>query len=77
MRDQTLAGIKASPVFSVLIDETMDIRTTEQMIIYVKYVSSSPHEVTTKFVGIVPVSSLILSGIAMTNCVFEHESHTA
>lgn len=56
------AEIQQSPCISVLIDETQDIRITEQLIIYVKYImmpdveTKSRCQIRTRFVGIVEVS---------------------
>ena len=53
--------IEDSPYISVLIDETQDITTIEQLIIYIKYLrlpesdSRSDPEIKTTFAGIVPV----------------------
>ena len=42
--------LHASPVFSLLIDETADVSMTKQMIIYGHFLSNG--EVTTRFLGI-------------------------
>lgn len=59
--DELKKNIQLSPYISILIDETQDITTTEQLIIYAKYLlipdeeSMARCEVRTSFVGITEV----------------------
>lgn len=56
--DGILSEVKESQCYSLMIDETMDITTKEQMIIYIKYmcVSGDQAELKTRFLGILEVS---------------------
>ncbi|KAJ8043866.1 hypothetical protein HOLleu_11156 [Holothuria leucospilota] len=53
-------AIKESPVFSVLIDESTDITTTEQMLIYIKYLDQNGNTNVT-FLGTEELSPMIVS----------------
>lgn len=58
--ESILAEVNESPVFSILIDETMDIVTTEQMIVYIKYIVPVPQSepaIKTRFLGMIQVSA--------------------
>ena len=59
IREEHMLQIESSQsqYFSIAIDETTDITTIKQMIVYIKYLdtSASPYKVNTKFLGIVPV----------------------
>lgn len=39
VKSSVLSDLHKSPCYSIMIDETMDIRTVEQMVIYVKYIT--------------------------------------
>ena len=58
MGEATLEPIKEeiqnSPVFSLLIDETMDVSIIKEMIVYCRYISNG--ETKTRFLGIVELS---------------------
>ena len=59
VRDEILSEIRSAPCYSILIDETMDISTREQMVMYVKYIlpPSADEEpiIKTRFLGIIEV----------------------
>ena len=58
--DTVLDGVRtemlSSRVYSVMIDETTELRTTSQMIVYIKYIAAASTAETTRFLAIVPVS---------------------
>ena len=55
VRDNIHSAVKTSPVCSVLIDETMDIAVTSQLIIYFCYLSEG--KLVTSFAGIVDIQN--------------------
>lgn len=62
VKSEVLEELRKARCYSLLIDETLDIRTTEQMIIYAKYIclpsdsSDESAELKTRFLGIIEVS---------------------
>ena len=56
IQNDILDEIKASPCFSLIIDETCDVTVREQLIIYIKYIGTD-NAVKTSFVGICEVSA--------------------
>lgn len=54
MCEQVIKEVQSASCFSVMIDETTDIRTTSQMVVYVKYILNAAP--TTRFLGIVEVT---------------------
>ena len=56
LKDQQWAEVCASPVLSVMVDETTDISTDEELIIYLVYITTSG-EVVSKYSGIMCVES--------------------
>ena len=55
VRDNIHSALKTSPVCSVLIDETMNIAVTSQLIIYFRYLSEG--KLVTSFAGIVDIQN--------------------
>ena len=59
-KTMVLSEVSASPCFAVMIDETMDITTKEQMVVYVKFMTTEkPAKLQTEFLGIVEVGGYI------------------
>ena len=55
VRENIQSALKTSPVCSVLIDETMNIAVTSQLIIYFRYLSEG--KLVTSFTGIVDIQN--------------------
>lgn len=70
--------VSASPCYAILIDETMDITTTEQLVIYIKYihvnsaVADWTPTVRTQFLGLVEVCSIfsVITNLILYNLDF-------
>lgn len=64
LRAETLECVKRSPCFSLAIDESTDVSSTQQMILYVWYLEGS--KVETKFLAIVPLYKATAAAIHAT-----------
>ena len=59
IKNNILDKLAKSPVISIICDETCDITVKEQLIMYIKCVSTDTWSPETTFIGIVEVSTII------------------
>jgi hypothetical protein len=69
LRTETLAEVRASPAFALGIDESTDVSSTQQMIVYVWYLKGSTLKI--KFLAVVSLKSATAQAIhaALMDCI--------